>query len=87
MSRFTSTLPLVVSAALSSADRLKTINVPTLVLNGRYDIFCSAVRAQIMHEHIKGSKLMVFENSGHFPWVEEPDIFFSHVTDFVKGKS
>ena len=87
-------LPLaaLIATALSDerfpvADGLKTINVPTLVLNGRYDIFCSAARAQIVHEHIKGSKLMVFENSGHFPWVEEPDIFFSHVTDFIKGKS
>jgi len=87
-------LPLAALIATASSDErfpvtatLNTINVPTLVLNGMYDIFCSASRARAMHEHIKGSKLMVFENSGHFPWVEEPELFFATVTNFLKSKS
>jgi proline iminopeptidase len=69
------------------ADKLKTIQVPTLILNGRYDIFCTAARARIVHERIHGSKLVVFENSSHFPWVEEPDVFFSTVSDFLTSQS
>jgi len=69
------------------ADRLETIKVPTLILNGRYDIFCTAARASIVQERIPGSKLAVFENSGHFPWVEEPDVFFATVTSFLNSKS
>jgi proline-specific peptidase len=68
-------------------DKLNTIRVPTLVLVGRHDIFCSPMQAQIIHQGIRGSKLAVFENSGHLPWIEEPDLFFSTVTDFLKGKS
>jgi proline iminopeptidase len=68
-------------------DKLNTIRIPTLVLVGRYDFICSQVQAQIIHEGIRGSKLAVFEKSGHFPWLEEPDLFFSTVTNFLKGKS
>ena len=87
-------LPLAALIATASSDEhfpvtvtLNTIKIPTLILNGMYDIFCSASRARAMHEHIKGSKLVVFENSGHFPWVEEPEYFFSTVTNFLKSKS
>jgi pimeloyl-ACP methyl ester carboxylesterase len=66
-------------------DKLNTIHVPTLVLVGRHDFICSPVQAQIIHESIRGSKLAVFEKSGHFPWLEEPDLFFSTVTNFLKG--
>jgi pimeloyl-ACP methyl ester carboxylesterase len=68
-------------------DKLNTIRVPTLVLVGRHDIFCSPMQAQIIHQGIRSSKLAVFENSGHLPWLEEPDLFFSTVTDFLKSKS
>jgi pimeloyl-ACP methyl ester carboxylesterase len=68
-------------------DKLNTIHIPTLVLVGRHDFICSTVQAQIIHEGIRGSKLAVFEKSGHLPWLEEPDLFFSTVTNFLKGKS
>ena len=87
-------LPLNALKAAAASDerfpvvnRLNTINIPTLILNGGYDIFCTAAQARMMHERIQGSKLVVFENSGHFPWVEEPELFFSTVIDFIKGKS
>jgi proline iminopeptidase len=68
-------------------EKLNTIGVPTLVLVGRHDFICSPVQAQIIHEGISRSKLVVFENSGHFPWLEEPDLFFATVTSFLKGTS
>lgn len=87
-------LPLNALKATAASDghfpvvsRLNTINIPTLILNGRYDIFCSAAQARMMHERINGSKLVIFENSGHFPWVEEPDLFFSTLINFLQGKS
>ena len=68
-------------------EKLNTIGVPTLVLVGRHDFICSPVQAQIIHEGISRSKLVVFENSGHFPWLEEPDLFFATVTSFLKATS
>ena len=87
-------LPLTALKATAASDghfpvvsRLNTIHIPTLILNGRYDIFCSAAQAQMMHECINGSKLVIFDDSGHFPWVEEPDLFFSTVSNFLKDIS
>ena len=68
-------------------DKLNTIRVPTLVLVGRHDFVCSPVQAQIIHTGIRASKLAIFEHSGHLPWIEEPDVFFSTLTGFLKGKS
>lgn len=68
-------------------DKLNTIDVPTLVLVGRHDFICSPVHAQVIHEGIKGSQLVVFEDSGHLPWTEEPELFFSTVTGFLKAKA
>jgi proline-specific peptidase len=68
-------------------DTLSTIRVPTLILVGRHDFICSPLQAQIIHDGISGSRLAVFEESGHFPWLEEPDLFFSTVANFVRGRS
>lgn len=64
-------------------DRLGDIRLPSLVMVGRHDFICSPVQAQIIHEGIAGSKLVVFEQSGHLPWVEEPDLFFTTVKNFL----
>jgi proline iminopeptidase len=64
-------------------DRLGAIRIPTLVLVGSHDFLCSPVQARIIHEGVKGSVLVQFEKSGHFPWLEQPHMFFSTVTDFL----
>lgn len=63
--------------------RLGEIRAPTLVLVGRDDFICPPSQAAIMHEGIAGSELVVFEESGHFPWVEEPDAFFGAIRDWL----
>ncbi len=37
-----------------------------------------------MREGIPGSELVVFERSGHFPFVEEPVAFFGAVRDWLE---
>jgi proline iminopeptidase len=61
--------------------RLDEISAPTLILVGRDDFICPPSQANIMHERISNSKLVVFEKSGHLPHVEEPEAFF----DAVRG--
>jgi proline iminopeptidase len=68
-------------------DKLSAIHTPTLVLVGRHDVLCSPVQAQIIHEGIRQSRLVVFEKSGHMPWLEEPGTFFSTVTGFLAGEA
>jgi proline iminopeptidase len=64
--------------------RLHEISCPTLVLVGRDDFICPPSQAQLMHEHIPHSQLVVFEHSGHFPWIEEPALFAQTVREWLE---
>lgn len=66
-------------------ERLGEIRTRTLVLVGRHDFICSPLQAKVIHDGIVGSQIVVFENSGHLPWTEEPDSFFSAVTRFLQS--
>jgi pimeloyl-ACP methyl ester carboxylesterase len=57
---------------------------PTLILVGRDDFICPPSQAKIMHERIPDSELVVFENSGHFAHVEEPDAFCAAIRAWLK---
>lgn len=37
-----------------------------------------------MHAHIPHSRLVVFEHSGHFPWIEEPALFIQTVKEWLE---
>ena len=64
--------------------RLGEIRVPTLILVGRDDFICPPSRAEIMHERIPDSELVVFEKSGHVPYAEEPEAFFEAVRGWLR---
>jgi proline iminopeptidase len=66
---------------------LGEINAPTLILVGRDDIICPLSQAERMHKAIPESELVVFEKSGHLPYAEEPDAFFSTVRKWIKQES
>jgi len=65
---------------------LHKIRVPTLVLVGRHDFITSPEQAQIIQEGIAGSKMVVLEKSGHYPWLEEPDAFFGEVGNLLLNR-
>jgi len=62
--------------------RLGEIQVPTLITAGRHDEFTPR-QAQALNEGIRGSELVIFENSSHMQFVEEPDRYFQVVGDFL----
>ena len=64
--------------------RLSEISVPTLILVGKDDFICPPSQAKIMHERIPNSELVIFEKSGHFAHVEEPEAFFEAVRGWVE---
>jgi proline iminopeptidase len=63
---------------------LGEISVPTLILVGRDDFVCPPSQAKILHERIPDSELVIFEKSGHFAHVEEPDAFFGAVRGWLR---
>lgn len=66
---------------------LASITVPTLVVVGRHDPVCSLRWARILQEGIPGSELAVFERSGHFPHLEEPETFSRVIRRWLETSS
>jgi proline iminopeptidase len=64
--------------------RLSEIQVPTLILVGQDDwIAPPALSAERLQKGISGSKLVIFEESGHFPFIEQQDRFVSVISDWI----
>jgi L-proline amide hydrolase len=63
-------------------DRLSEIQVPTLILSGRYDEATPAINT-ILHKGITGSEWILFENSSHLSHVEEPELYMQTVRAFL----
>ena len=64
-------------------DRMHLVEVPTLVINGRYDIAQDWVVRQYA-EKIPGAKWIVFEESSHTPMWEEREGFMKAVAEFLE---
>ena len=64
-------------------EKLKHINFPTLILCGQYDVQCPVLYSKEMHTLISDSKLEIFKNSNHFPFVEEKESFITTVREFT----
>jgi L-proline amide hydrolase len=67
----------------STRDRLHEIDVPTLVVRGRYDMCTDVIAAELVSE-IKGAREVVFEESSHTPVLEEPDRYLDVVGVFLQ---
>lgn len=62
--------------AFDTRDRLAEIACPTLVISGASDwIMPPEHGGERLHEGIRDSHHVVFEESGHFPFAEEPERF------------
>jgi proline iminopeptidase len=48
-------------------DQLAAIHTPTLIMNGRKDPIVPVDYAELLHQGIRGSELIIFENSEHGP--------------------
>jgi proline iminopeptidase len=66
--------------------RLSEIHIPTLLLVGIDDFICPPSQAHRMQKNIPNSELVIFERSGHLPYIEEPDAFFSAVRSWLARK-
>lgn len=66
--------------------QLKNIKVPALVIVGRHDFITNVSMAEEMVRHIPNARLEIFEDSGHFALVEEPEKFYKVIKEFVFQK-
>jgi proline iminopeptidase len=63
--------------------QLPLIRVPTLITVGRHDWITPVPCSETIHRLISGSRLEIFENSGHSPQLEEPEKFQAVVRTFL----
>ncbi|RCW81160.1 alpha/beta fold hydrolase [Phyllobacterium bourgognense] len=63
--------------------QLHLITIPTLVLVGAYDWVCPPRASRVIARSISQSKMILFDNSGHFLFSEEPEKFRGVVADFL----
>lgn len=66
-------------------DLLKQLTVPTLIVWGRQDTLTPLDMAERFAKGIPGAKLVVIENAGHLPQVEQPGAFYRAVKGFVRS--
>jgi pimeloyl-ACP methyl ester carboxylesterase len=55
-------------------EEIKSISIPIYFFHGKYDMITSLVPVEIFYNNLdakKGKKLIIFENSGHIPFIEE----------------
>jgi pimeloyl-ACP methyl ester carboxylesterase len=59
------------------AQKLAKIKVPTSIFEGDRDVITTPLEAKRLHCGISHSILFIIKNAGHFPWLQQPDRFFS----------
>lgn len=53
-------------------EKLKNLNVPTLIIWGRHDRLIDVSCAEAVHAGVENSELVIFEDVGHVPMIEKP---------------
>ena len=68
----------------AAAERLATVDVPTLLLWGADDtVLFPASLAQRLHDRLPGSSLVFVEGARTYVQVDRPEQFSEHVMDFI----
>ena len=62
---------------------LASVTAPTLILHGDEDAICNPSGAAFMHSHIPGSCLVMFEQTGHVPFLTRSKEVISHLRLFM----
>jgi pimeloyl-ACP methyl ester carboxylesterase len=63
--------------------RLSDIRVPALIVVGRHDPQAPVLCSEEIARGIPGAQLIIFEHSGHYPFIEERDLFRQTVAEFL----
>lgn len=69
------------------SSELDRIRVPTLIVWGEQDAFCSRQDQDTLRRALVNSKLIVYSETGHALHWEEPEHFANDLVDFCQGLS
>ena len=65
-------------------NQLESLNMPVLIAWGVQDRILPVRHAYRAHEHIKGSRLHIFQECGHWPQLEKSEEFNTLVEEFLR---
>ncbi|MCH4815785.1 MAG: alpha/beta hydrolase [Saccharolobus sp.] len=63
---------------------LRDINVPTLIVCGKEDMFTPCNYSQFMHENIEKSRLVIMDNASHMCVMDQPENFNETSLQFLR---
>lgn len=69
--------------SLDLTDNLKKINAPTLIMWGRFDLGIAVQTGWEISQAIRGSRMVIYPKSGHFPFYEQESEFLHDLNDFL----
>ncbi len=64
-------------------DQLQHISCPTLIMQGREDFIVPKAAEQV-HQLIQNSQLFFLAQSGHYPFIEAKEAFFTRLAQFIR---
>ena len=70
-------------AAMDQRESIRAIDRPTLVVVGEHDPGTPPSAAELIHDRIAGSKLVVLEESAHFCNIEQAGSFNTALEEFL----
>lgn len=65
--------------------RVGELHVPILGVYGKNDLIVSPSQSQVLKQYAPQSKVAWFEDSGHFPMMDEPQRFHQTVREFLNN--
>ncbi|PEW00348.1 proline iminopeptidase [Bacillus cereus] len=71
-------------SALPLIERIKDLEIDTCVIVGAHDYNTGVVISNRIKGQMKNSKLVIFENSAHFPDIEETDKVCETIIEFLE---
>lgn len=63
---------------------IQKITLPVLLINGKFDPACTKRQIEYVLNNVRNITQIVFENSGHFPRIEEAEKYTNVVLDFLE---
>ncbi len=63
--------------------RLHELRIPAMGIYGRKDNIVSPKQADVMRKYIRNHTVHRFEHSGHFPMLDETDLFHRRILEFL----
>jgi len=70
--------------AVNFCERLAEVTTPSLIIAGLHDLFTPPYLARAMAERLREVELEVWEETGHFPCLEDPGRFNTRLEVFIR---